>query len=153
MAPSLSVVLATAEHAEELAPRLHPSDVALAQEAGRTALEAILYGIEQTPTPYALLFDGLAMGIWGVVPSSGHRGHVWFAPAEELFGRWRFVARASRSELERLLSIWPVLVACIGPDNPTLIRWLRWLGGEVSPAAPVGPGGALRHSITFRRTS
>lgn len=95
----------------------------------------------------------LAIAVFGVCPAwlPGH-GIPWLLAAPELEEvHSRTFLRYCRRFLSRMLADYSVLANWVDARNTAAMRWLRWLGFTLQPAAPFGPLGLPFHPFNLRR--
>lgn len=142
------LVEATPEHAEAIAVRARPADVAeLWAQARTTPLQAMVYGIERGVFALTGIADGAPVCMFGVTVASalGGIGCPWLVGTEGIERHQRLFLRASRPVVEEMNRMFPRLVNAVDARNTVAIRWLRWLGFTLYPAVPMGPDRTMFH--------
>ena len=158
MAANVLIELASREHAEELAPRLHPEDVAVALADGKEPLEAIRESIEVSSMAWTLRIDGQVAAIFGAVHKGGHphlnaaNAAVSWALTSTLTEKHpREFLRASRQAIGMMLTDFDYLFSLVDARSTKALRWLGHLGYEVRDAVPFGKDSRLFHPLIMRR--
>lgn len=151
-----SVIPATAAHAAELAPRLREADVAeVRATAGYAPLEALERSLLASTEAYALLLGGELAGLFGVVGLEGTvaggyaGGVIWLLGSDAIPLRRRAFLSLSRRMVAEFRTRYPVLFNYVDARNEASLRWLRWLGFEIAPAAPFGVEGRPFHHVAI----
>ena len=133
----LVVCRASREDARDLAPFLRHEDAAEIDAAtGQSPLEALLMGLGASPGARSVHEVGRPIAMFGLVPGRSY-DVPWLLGSDRILAHWREFARRSREELDRLRQGRP-LRNYVDARNTVHVRWLRWLGAEILPAAPWG---------------
>lgn len=84
-----------------------------------------------------LLPDGRLACTWGLVPRTmlSDYAYLWLYTSELVVGHEFLFVRQSQLAVEEMLEHYPGLYGMVEADNPSAMRWLRWLGAEFGPAA------------------
>jgi hypothetical protein len=159
LAGDVRIVRATLEHAAQLAEQLRREDRAELVATGvanvRTAIED---GVRGSAIAVAVLFDGEVACIAGVVPyPSGtalggpDTGCVWMLSGTAVNRHKKAFLRLSRSVLKAFLGRYRCLENLVDARYLAAIRWLQWLGFEVSAPSAFGPHEAPFCRAVIRR--
>jgi len=150
----IRILPATLAHAAALAPRLRPADEAEVRALGERPYEALRTSIARGLWAEAYLVDDEVAAIVGLGLSSFAGGHgvPWLLTSPLVDRHRKTFLRCSRATLARMLAETPLLVNWVHAENLQAIRWLRWLGFDVS-AEPVAlpPHGAPFHRFQIER--
>lgn len=105
-----------------------------------TAQAALLEGVAVSTLAYTAMVDGEPVCIFGVAPRSllTGEGLPWMLATDGLQQIERVLARMSKPVVEAMLDAYPMLGNWVDARNTRTIRWLKWLGFTVEPAAPFG---------------
>ena len=122
-------VLATEEHAKELAPFLRLKDrLEVGAEQFSTCEEALMAGINNDDlTITALDKKGVPFAMFGVGVAL-ERPYIWLLGSAGVADNWYLFAKASKHLLPFLISDYPAVTNLVIKDYKTSIRWLKWLG-------------------------
>lgn len=146
------MVPAAPEHADALAARMRPADVAevLASD-GHTPGEAVRYAIASSTEAWAWLVDGEVAAIWGLGLLSflGDIWTPWLLTSDLVEHHRKAFLRACREQLAQLRRH-HVLINFIDARHTRALRWVRALGFEVADAAPYGASGLPFHRVILR---
>lgn len=148
----IDVIPATPEHAADLAPRLRHADADEVWASGRyRPAEALRLSLGLSLMAWTGLVDDVPMCIFGVSPVSLMSGHgaPWMLGAEGLERHAVPFLRRNRAYVAEMLALCPRLENHVDARNALSIRWLRWLGFTIHPAAPFGPFGVPFHRFTM----
>jgi hypothetical protein len=158
-APSVSLVEATPEHAEALAPQMRLEDEAEVVASGfADAREALLVSLAGSLAAYALLFDGEVAALFGVAPldetllGTSSSGVAWVLTGRAATRHRKAFVRWSRPALALLLRERHHLVNMVDARYAAALRWARWLGFRIGEPEPFGPHGHLFCPISIRRS-
>lgn len=135
------IISATPEHAAELAPVMREPDVAeLWAAAHQEPLDALRVSLEATRDPRAALADGVVMCIFGVGTTTllAELGVPWMMGTDALEVHARAFLRGSREWIEEMKEEFPLMRNQVDARNVVAIRWLKWIGFDILPAAPYG---------------
>ena len=78
--------------------------------------------------------SGNACAVGGIIPTPGaDNGAVWLMGTDELTLHWREFLRRSRSYIDALHDIRPVLFNLVHSENEIHLRWLKWAGFFLIP--------------------
>jgi hypothetical protein len=137
----LEIVPATIELAESLAASMRQSDRDECWAASKQLpLESLLYSMAHSVDCKAALFKGEVGAIYGVAPMAllSPHGCIWMLTSALVEKNRRLFLRGCRSEISRMLTIWPVLFNFIDARYTVALRWANWLGAKVFAPAPFG---------------
>lgn len=140
----IRIVAASVEMAPFLAATLRDADrreaTVLAGEEGLVG--EIETSIRRSAFAFAALESRGIIAIWGVAPVTllGSRAAPWCLFSHLAMDHRRAIARHSRALLRPIVERFPDLVNLVDSRNEPAIRWLRWLGFDIGPPVPVGPG-------------
>lgn len=149
------IVPATIDHALDLAPRLRALDLAEIEAAsGRPAAEVLAESVERAVWSEALMVDGQAEAIGGLGTCSMMFGPgiPWMVASDRATQHRRWFLRESRRQVGRMLASYDRLMNHVDARNGPAIRYLRWLGFTLAPAAPWGNAGLPFHPFTMERS-
>jgi hypothetical protein len=143
MAVDIKVEIATAAHAEELAPHLRAEDVAEIRAAdGTEPLPALLTSVDVSDEVWAVRFNGELALIFGVMPydskGGGRVGVAWMVPSAIIERHPAAFWRLSREMLPWLLERWDALINAIDVRHEKALRWAKRLGMKLDAPAPFG---------------
>lgn len=120
---------------------------------GNHALEDITEGIAASRHVGCLKIDGRAAAVFGVVPDSvmSDAGVVWLLLTRETEEHKVFVARHTKKGLRAVLTHYSRVYNYVDVNNTEIIKWLEWLGAEISGPIPHGIHGAMHYYFEFKR--
>lgn len=124
-------VLATHDHAEEMAPFIRQLDKIETAAYGFTTCEAALKaGVDNDDVTFtALDGDGVPFAMMGV-GSFGDANYIWLLGTDGVKDNWYNFGKASRLLLPVLLSKYDVVSNLVLKDYTDSVRWLKWLGAK-----------------------
>lgn len=144
---------ATLEDAESIACYAREADInELWAAAKSTPLTTMVRGMEHSEA-WTWLIDGVPVCMFGVTPLSilGGYGSPWLVGTHEIDSHaWAFL-HSSRAGILELFEQWGHLQNFVDARNTKAIRWLKYLGFTIHPAAPYGPFGLPFHHFEMRR--
>lgn len=128
-------VVATAEHAKSLGPRLRMEDVEDINFFSPYSMEGeagLLYCILKSKGRAwaAVSPEGETTAIWGLVPGADEgSASVWMMTSNDIALRYRieFLRRTFRA-MDELHQGFPLLFTLCLADNMRRQRWLKWMG-------------------------
>lgn len=141
------VVPTSMAHVDLILPHVRAADALELSALGVSALEAMLVGIKLSSSTWTGFCDGEAVTMFGVVPISvvTGLGAPWLVSTDKL-ERYQFAfLRRCRPYLRTMMRAYPDLSNFVDARNTTAIRWLKWLGFEISTPIPYGYKGELFH--------
>jgi len=144
--PTCQIVPATLPLVRQMAPRLRAADTAEVWAARHwTPLEALEQSVALSPMPRALLINGQPAAAWGVEPIArlAGVGCSWLLGTDLVASHPMIFWRTCKAELERMLTVWRVVLNWIQFEYQASIRWARRLGFRVDEPRPFGPDGVL----------
>lgn len=157
---SIRVVMATAEHAHALAPRMRLEDARECQALGFSGpLDALVSSLEASVEAWALYLGGELAALYGVAdpqPESilggpGPRGVVWALTGEACSRYPLAFVRASREMLDDLLQRWGSLHNAVDTRYRGALRWLDALGFAPAGQETTVRGVPFVHATISRR--
>lgn len=105
---------------------------------------ACLHSLRMSNAAYICKCDGVPLAAFGVAD-----GVIWMLATEETAKHKVYVGRKTRAGIRAFLADWGYLYNYIDAENTETIKWLRWLGAKIYPAAPYGIYGLPYHKFTF----
>lgn len=146
------IARATEAHARDLAENMREADVAEAVASGFSSpLEAVLKPLTASRDTWVGLADGKVLCMFGTQPLTivSSRACVWMLTTHEVPKHFRVFLRVGREIVRRELIRYTELWNMVDARHATAIRWLTWMGAEIFPAIPFGPGLPF-HPFVFR---
>lgn len=135
MAADIRVVPARLRHVAPIAARMRPADRdEVFAASGKSPADALVYSLRKSSVAWTAMVDGrpeLMFGVGDVNVLAGV-GAPWLLGTDAVEQHYRVFLRGSRRWLEQLLLRYAVLRNFVDDRNATSIRWLRWLGFELS---------------------
>lgn len=113
--------------------------------------ETLWAGLQCSDPCLTALVDGEVVCIFGVVPVSllTGRGCPWLIATTGLERHARKFLRESKQYVAAWAAQYEILMNHVDARNTVAIRYLRWLGFTLVPAAPFGPMGLPFHRFTL----
>ncbi|MGP1254928.1 MAG: hypothetical protein ACTS10_10975 [Kiloniellales bacterium] len=139
---------ASIEDAAELAPRLRTADRREVMAShGHRALAALQSSLERSDEAWAVRRDGELLSVFGVVRVAllGGVGSPWLLGSRSLVHHKRALLVLGREHVQGWRRNYDHLENWVDAGNALSIRWLRWLGFTLDPAAPYGRFGRPFH--------
>ena len=139
----LQVVAAEAREADvaELWASAHLTPPEVVELAEKLSPEVFIGWLDDTPI--------CAFGVTPISTITGH-GSPWMVGTNHLDSCAAGFLKASRLIIFGMLRSWPVLTNFVDARNERAIRWLKWLGFTIFPAAPHGLDGLDFHRFEMR---
>ncbi len=146
----IQIVPATIWHARRI--ELRSGDRAEIEALGLTAEEGLRLSLARALWADAYLIEGEVAAILGLgVPSMlGRVATPWLVTGRPVDRHRKAFLRLTRARLQEMRRGRELLVNHVHADYAQAVRWLAWLGFEITPARPFGPLGALFHQATMR---
>ena len=136
-----AIVSATPAHVEALQDHLRKADLdELAAAAGVAPGTALREGIRSSLEAWVGLADGVPFCLFGLAPASllGGSAIPWLLGTDGMDRHAAGFLRRCRPVVDRWAGMFPDLWNHVDARNLKAIRWLRWLGFTIHPAAPYG---------------
>ncbi len=152
MADAVAITLAGPVSIAGVAERIRRTDRdEILAGSGREPPEALERSVRMSSHVWAGWINAEPAAVFGVGPLSmaAGIGCPWFVGAEVLERHPRPMIELSRDWLARIAALYPHLVNHVDARNAKAVRWLRWLGFTIHPAAPHGPLGMPFHRFTL----
>lgn len=149
----IEIVPATLAHAEAI--ELRPGDAREVAALGLSQQEAFALSFSRALWADAYL-DGAGevaaiVGLSAGCLLSGV-GVPWLLTGKPVDRHRKDFLKLTRAGVARMLRQFPMLTNKVHADYHEAVRWLGWLGFEISPARPYGPRAAFFHDATLLRT-
>lgn len=153
--PKILLRPANMADAADLAPRLRPADqTELAALSNRSHEATLRLSVAVSDEPLAAvtadsgeLVAMLGVGRPGLLSTTGN---PWMLGAPVLENLGRQIMELSAEKVGEWRQEYPLLVNHVYAEHHHSIRWLKWLGFTLHPAAPYGPFGNLFHKFEMR---
>lgn len=148
------VIAATPEHAAFIADNMRDDDRQEIWASNQhTPIEALEKAMIRSTKLWTATVDDVPCLMFGVAPASvlGGLGVPWLLGTEDIHKVKRQFIRECRSYVGEMLNSYPKLVNMVDVRNEVSIRWLIWLGFELSPALPLGMEGELFHPFHLEK--
>ena len=142
------VVEALPEHVEAIAADTRQADVdELFASSGITPETAMWKGLVCSTHAWTGLIDDRPVCMFGVAPRSvlSGRGYPWLIGTNRMEREARVFLRECRPQVAVMRGVYNLLENYVDARNVKAVRWLRWLGFEIAPAAPYGDLGLPFH--------
>ena len=142
------VVRATDAHARELANAMRHEDVLETWAATHLGnYEVLEAAVKVSRDAWAGLVDGRVLAMFGVVTTTalGREGCPWLLGSQEVPAHGRAFARFSKEYIRLIRPQYATLANYVDASYIEAVRWVRWMGFTVEPAAPFGPEAAPFH--------
>jgi hypothetical protein len=124
-------VVATEQHAKELAPLLrHEDNLEVGAYGYKTNEESLLNAIAKDDvTVTALDAQGKPFAMMGV-GNAKDMPYIWLLGSSGVKDNWYVFAKASKELLPFLTKNYPVVTNLVLKEYHASVRWLRWLGAK-----------------------
>lgn len=103
---------------------------------------AVAYSIANSEKGAAVFIDGDLSAVFGI-----SRGVIWLVGTDEINKHPVAFYRTSRRIFRKLSNGYPKLENYVEARNIPYLRWLQWLGFDISP--PVDAGGVSFHHVVW----
>jgi len=144
----VDIVPARPEHLDYVAANLRPADIEeIMAASGLDAAAAVRESAALSLVCRGGLVNGEPVCVFGVGAASmaAPEGVIWLLGTPAMERHAVAFLRRNRAWIEAMLRLWPRLVNHVDARHTTAIRWLRWLGFTIHPAAPWGKAGLPFH--------
>lgn len=113
---------------------------------------AVLYTLESATVAYICKRDGVPMAAFGVVQENPFQkvGLIFMLSTTETAKHKIYTGKWTKRGIQAFLKDWEYLYNYVDEGNESTIKWLKWLGAKVYPAAPYGIYGLPYHRFEFR---
>lgn len=144
---------AVLDDAEALKDSLRDQDVAEVMASGSTPEEALRHSIEKSSMAYAIEYNGVVVGAFGIVPDTliGASAIVWLLGTPELSRIKKSFVRLGDAMIAGFLLRYPILHNIVDARYKQAIRWLKHCGA-VFAEKPVDIGGNWFYHFSIGRT-
>lgn len=142
------ILEATHDHVEALKSRLRPLDLLeIEASSGRRPSLALELSWRVSEVCWTGLIKGEVVTMFGAGRKSliSRVGVPWMLGSQELSGAGLEVGRRSKEYVKEMKSHFARLENFIDARQTRSIRWLRWCGFSIEPAAPYGVKGLPFH--------
>lgn len=133
MAPDVSIVEATPEHALDLAPRIRPEDAAeVMASGGYSPIQALEMSMSISLISLTLLIDGKPAAMFGLAKSKLDEGvgFPWLLTTDLIAKHQKTFFGMCAPALAEMLEVFPTLVQLVDQRYAAALRWLERLGFE-----------------------
>lgn len=152
--PEVSIIPATLEHAADLAPRMREADRLEAIAAtGMSPFGATRMSLLMSWEAWSGFVGDELVCMFGVTPLAlaGGVGCPWLLGSDAVERNAMAFARRNRRMVAGWLRTFPLLRNHVDARHLVAIRWLHWIGFDITiPAEPYGPRGLPFHAIEMR---
>ena len=116
----------------ELAPNLRSEDKREVNTLGKTSEQSLLTGYLLGRVCRSIINNyGQVVGMYGVVPADDKTGLVWMLGSDKLKKIKRPFLRESRTEVEKMNTLFPHLWNIIDSRNEMHLKWIKWCGFKI----------------------
>ena len=152
MARKAIIVRARAEDIEPIAADMRPADAAeVLACSGRTPEQALRASWMASRWAFTVIGD-VPVAMFGVADWGDGGGSPWLLATPRLLSDHRSdFAKGSRGVMFGMQESFTYLENYVDARNIDSVRWLRWLGFTIHPAAPHGVAGLPFHRFNWRR--
>lgn len=153
MTATLSIIPARYEHIAPIAIHLRDADRnELRDIYGQTPFSGLELLFKTSAQAWTFMFDGVPAGMFGVQPMpNGYGVMVGMLATGAVDENAASFVRASVRWRDQLLRRYRRIMNLIDANNTTTIRWLGWLGFEISEPFIAGPKEALVRKFEMRK--
>jgi hypothetical protein len=118
---------------------------------GASPIEGLERGIDTSRLCHTVVFKGVPIAMFGVVPAEDGSGSLWLLGTDELDNLATCFGRTSRKIIRQLLEVYPHLFNYVDARNQKTIDWLTWCGAEFSEAKPYGVEKRMFKRFDFKK--
>jgi hypothetical protein len=112
-------------------------------------LQACSHSLEFSREKYAAVVNGETVALFGLAPCPiWWTSSPWLLATDDITRCIRPLTSGAKSIVQGWRQRYGFLENHVHADNETNIRWLRWLGFTIHPAAPYGVARQLFHRFT-----
>jgi hypothetical protein len=107
---------------------------------GWSPREALEYGLKSSSPCVTVLFNGIPVAMFGVVPNAKFRrtGTVWFLGTDDLQRLKKRFVQLSKVYRDLFLNSYEMIYNWVPDGNKSVCDWLAWLGAGFSDPQPYG---------------
>lgn len=147
-----SVVPAERRHVDELVAGMRPEDAAEVAALGMTPAQALSKCLAGSRDTKVGLADGRVLAIFGIasLPEYPEVTYIWLLSAKEADQHKIAFARWSKRFVDEQKGKHRILGNFVDARYKKAVEWVRWLGFNVYPAAPLGESGVPFHWFDMR---
>jgi hypothetical protein len=146
------MVPATEAHWAELAKTMRKEVADEVWATHRLTPSEMHTDLKSSDDVYALVFDGILMGIAGIHRYSlvSDKGSPWFLTTDEAPKRAKWMLRATRKMVNKWVKEYDILINYVDARFVEGVRHARWAGFTVYDAEPYGPDNLPFHRVEIR---
>lgn len=147
------IVPARRAHVGLIAPYIRKDDIAELASLTSLPVDGILeQHVGRSMEAYTAMADGVPFCIFGVAQATffSEEAVPWLLTSVELEKHKKAFLIGSRLFVKEVLKTYPLLVNHVDARYTKALRWAKWLGFTVFPAAPYGIAGEPFHRIELR---
>lgn len=124
------------EHVREILPRLRDREQQIIAGIPDPAA-ALIEEMRSSSEAYTVLFDGAVACLWGIQQRTilVDAVYLWMLTSRAMAEHPVAVGRHSRRMCRSILAEYATIEGVVALDNPTSMRWLRWLGASFEPSS------------------
>ena len=116
----------------ELAPNLRSEDKREVNTLGKTSEQSLLSGYLFGRVCRSIINNyGQVVGMYGVVPADKKTGLVWMLGSDKLKKIKIPFLKESRTEVEKMNTLFPHLWNIIDSRNEMHLKWIKWCGFKI----------------------
>jgi hypothetical protein len=135
-----------------IVPYLREADVdEIWAASGMDPGAAVCFSIAVSDPGWAVELNGDPVAVFGARRAGAGIGMPWLVAADVMERHPVHFYRISRRIVEEIKGRYGLLVNWVHAENRLSVRWLKWAGFEIEPAAPWGAMGRDFHRFTWRR--
>lgn len=152
MAPDYRITTAQTEHIQLLVGKVREHDAMEFAAMGETPASVLRSALSVSHHAYTAWVGEEVMCIFGIADMSvlGGRGCPWLVGSDLIDKHRRWFLSRCKEALPIISQSYSHLENCVDARNVRAIRWLRWLGFTIHPAAPWGILGEPFHRFEMR---
>ena len=132
----------TREDAQYIGEHLRADDIAEMEALGAEPSRAVALCVASSDYAWVGCFDDVPALAFGCTKGMlSNWGEIWALGTDACTGHPREMLQIGRSEVQRMLEIYPLLENHCDARYKRALRWLRGLGFTVEAPEPYGPNG------------
>lgn len=134
----VEIIQACEDHIPTIAVGMRDIDCReVAAASGNTPFKALEIGLENSELCWTGMIDRVPAAMFGVV-NLGYTGVPWMLGTDRLSLVSKRLLMDSKGYVKAMLGVNKLLQNYVHAENESSIRWLKWLGFEMSEPEPYG---------------
>jgi hypothetical protein len=135
----ITVVPATIEHAERMAPVMRREDSTEILALGYSPIQALRAALKESAVAETAILGDSIVALWGATPQTqlGHKALMWMLGTDLVPKHPRELLRGSKSFIDHVHRTYPLLECLVDTRYTKAVRWIHWMGFQTCFEFPI----------------